>query len=384
MPNTLKNYKMKYFITFFLFNVILLTNTSCGNSEQDDSYKLISGELKNLTASELYLTDLSQGQQGKVTDTAIVAEDGSFYFDKPISKPGFYRVQISPEFQVVLPLHPDDEIEIKGDAKNLSSIKTKGSADVERMHEFAMYNQQVFEKQEALNNEFASIPDATSNDSIINVFRTRYMELENAKVEKVKQYIDEDPSLLANLAFMELLDPQQEGNLAYMQKVDEALAKDYTGIVFYDSYHKKLTDMGKLALGSLAPEISLPNPEGQTVSLSSLRGNVVLIDFWASWCRPCRVENPNIVAAYQKYKDKGFTVYGVSLDRTKQAWVNAIKQDNLTWTHVSDLQFWNSVAAKDYGVSGIPFAVLIDKEGKIIGKNLRGKALTDKLEEVLQ
>jgi len=384
MLSTKIDYKMKYALTFLLFNVILLTHISCGNSGQDIDYRLIDGELKNLSTSELYLSDLSQGQQGTIIDTAVVAEDGSFYFDKAISKAGFYRLQISPEFQIVLPLHPNDEIEIKGDATDLSSIKAEGSDDVERMHEFAMFNQQVFEQQEALNNEFASIPNASSNDSIIAVFRSRYMELEQAKVDKVKKMIDKDASLLANLAFMEILDPQQEGNLPYMQKVDEALAKNYSGLIFYDNYHKKLADMGKLAIGSMAPEISLPNPEGENISLSSLRGKVVLIDFWASWCRPCRVENPNIVAAYQKYKDKGFTVFGVSLDRTKEAWVNAIKQDNLTWTHVSDLQFWNSVAAKDYGVSGIPFAVLIDEEGKIIGKNLRGKALTDKLEEVLK
>ncbi|MFT5337296.1 MAG: thiol-disulfide isomerase/thioredoxin, partial [Luteibaculaceae bacterium] len=111
-------------------------------------------------------------------------------------------------------------------------------------------------------------------------------------------------------------------------------------------------------------------------------GKYVLIDFWASWCRPCRAENPNVVAMYKKYKRKGFEIYSVSLDRTKDAWVNAIKQDGLTWTHVSDLKFWQSEGAKTYGVSGIPFTVLIDKEGKIIATNIRGESLRNKMKEI--
>ena len=135
------------------------------------------------------------------------------------------------------------------------------------------------------------------------------------------------------------------------------------------------------AVGVSAPEINLPNPEGEIVTLSSLKGSVVLVDFWAQWCKPCRLENPNVVKAYNMYKDKGFTVYGVSLDRTKEKWLQAIEEDGLTWTHVSDLQYFNSAAAQTYGVQAIPFSILLDREGKIIAKNLRGKALEDALED---
>ena len=129
-------------------------------------------------------------------------------------------------------------------------------------------------------------------------------------------------------------------------------------------------------VGDEAPEIELPNPEGKVLKLSSLRGKVVLLDFWASWCGPCRHENPVTVAAYDKYKDKGFTVFSVSLDRSKARWVQAIAQDKLTWeNHVSDLQFWNSAAAARYGVESIPATFLIDASGKIIGKDLRGRDL---------
>ncbi len=143
-------------------------------------------------------------------------------------------------------------------------------------------------------------------------------------------------------------------------------------------------------IGDKAPELVFKSPEGQEIALSSLKGKMVLIDFWASWCRPCRRENPNVVRAYNEFKDKkfqngnGFTVYGVSLDRNKESWINAIKADNLTWTHVSDLKYWNSEAARLYKVRGIPSNFLIDGDGIILAKNLRGNKLEETLKKYLE
>jgi thiol-disulfide isomerase/thioredoxin len=208
---------------------------------------------------------------------------------------------------------------------------------------------------------------------------TKVWEKIPVKSKNAQAFLDACVFAAAN-AFSQTQNPEM---LDLYLDLGEKYAAAYPNAPHTKELRKNIETYGKARIGKMAPEINLPTPDGKSLALSSLKGKVVLIDFWASWCKPCRAENPNVVRAYQDYKNKGFEVFSVSLDQKKSDWQGAINQDGLIWAnHVSDLKGFESVAAKTYGVTGIPFTVLIDREGKIIAKNLRGPALKKALEKV--
>ncbi|MEZ4946025.1 MAG: TlpA disulfide reductase family protein [Cyclobacteriaceae bacterium] len=302
-----------------------------------------------------------------------------------IEEPGYYRLNFYGIQTVDFVIDKADlEINVDGNDPN-GFVEIIGSPDmdlVNRVQEITSETQQ-HPRMAELNDAFNAA--RAENDRVkMEEIQEEYMAFYNHGIDKVAALLKEQGPSVAVINLLtasNFLDRDKYFDL-YLHVADE-LRQEWPNYELAKEFIATVDKMKVLAIGQPAPDISLPNPDGEVVSLSSLRGNYVLVDFWAKWCGPCRQENPNVVRMYHKYNDKGFEVFGVSLDRTKEDWLQGIQEDGLVWTHVSDLKYFNSAAAELYNINAIPFSVLVDPDGIIIGKNLRGKGLEKKLEEVL-
>jgi len=381
----------KYFL-------ILLTAViaSCGTNSNKFT---VEGTLEQADQDTLYLAHLGLQTITNV-DSVIVGANGEFSLSHEIEAPDFYLLRTNPQNYVTLIAAPGETIKIRANMKALGeTYVVDGSDDSELLSKMRHRLNKNVKKLDSLGNVFRKSVDSPGFDGIRTRLNEQSQEIFKDQRSFTMKFIDDNEGSLATMmALYQQIAPRRyvlnpEVDFAYFQKVDSALMANYPELSSVKALHQQVqdieghmaaTDIEKTAtaIGSEAPEIALPNPDGEVVRLSSLRGNYVLLDFWAGWCRPCRIENPNLVKAYNKYHDKGFEIYQVSLDRNRESWLKAIEDDNLSWTQVSDLQFWQSEAAREYGVESIPANFLLDKEGKIIAKNLRGDALEAKLSEI--
>lgn len=331
---------------------------------------VINGSLLNL-ADNAAISLLSSDGRGGVLATTT-AKKQKFTLKAQLPEPGVYLLQLPS--QEMLPLFVNNEnITITGDVNKINDIKVKGSALHNDFAEYSTMIQPYLEKSAALSQQ-------ASTTGVTDSLRTAYTNNNMGLLAAADAFLNKKPASPVS-ALMLLVIKRYAPSGEYIEQRYDRLQPDAQN----SSYGKILGNEistaknGPNPIGSVAPDFSQNDVNGTPVTLSSFKGKYVLIDFWASWCRPCRDENPNVVQNFNRFKNKNFTVLGVSLDRAKDPWVQAIADDNLAWTHVSDLKFWSNEVAQLYKINSIPKNLLIDPEGKIVAKDLRGPALESTL-----
>lgn len=376
-----------------LFSILLLTVfMSCKSSGGGDKYT-IEGNLENASGKKVILERLNMRQVVAI-DSGTVDANGKFKLSSFADK-GFYRLRVDNIGWFLLLENAD--YTFSGNVKDAAKYTFNGTDGALEMNEAIKIISKKQQDLQAMNEAFYAKQNTGASTDSLQLFAQSIQAAGVAFEKGLTQSAINAKDAFVALYYLSYLPMPKYPNEAKM--IVERLEKEYPN----SSYTKEMKGAylqleeqvkaqkveeekaAKTAIGAQAPDLEYPSPDGQNIKLSSLRGKVVLLDFWASWCGPCRRENPAVVAAYKKYKDKGFAIYSVSLDQDKNKWVNAIAQDGLVWKeHVSDLKGWKSQAAATYGVSSIPAQFLLDTNGVIIAKNLRGEDLSRKLGEVLK
>ncbi|MGK2864237.1 MAG: peroxiredoxin family protein [Chitinophagaceae bacterium] len=390
-----------------LFIALLVTTvlSSCTDSASENKFS-VSGTISKSNAKKIYLEKIPAAtMQPLLADSAEIGTDGKFLLKADTSESVVYNLRLDQSTYPVASIIND-----AGKIKLNIELSKENSEFAEKYEvEGSPASQQMKEFIHDFNNDLQKIfiiarqADSLKNTGVTDSLLFPLMAEQKAMADKIKKYSEDalskanDPALiLFELGYYQStangagfgLQPLSNDQVYEIVNRTAARFPSHQAIAAIKSSldEQKNKVVAGNWVGKEAPDFSLPDINGNPVKLSSFRGKYVLVDFWASWCSPCRIENPNVVKTYNQFKNKNFTILGVSLDRPgqKDKWLKAIEDDKLTWTHVSDLQFWNSPVVALYGFEGIPFNVLVDPQGKIIAEGLRGSDLDNTLSEVLK
>lgn len=342
----------------------------------------VSGNIFNLKNDTIILSQLTQNGYVDYIKTAV-SKKGDFKLKGKLPAKDYYVLRVTPTEHLNLILRDSADVKVYGDGKNITAFHNIiGSDESAKMNMFVNELKAFNQKRDSANAYLQKFPDQL--DAVNQSFSPIYYEFNSMK----QRFIAENPNSPALIPTLQTIDPTKE--FASFESIVNQLVTGFNGSPTIEQVKASYVQIKNqnmasdfLAPGNVAPDFSQPKADGTMLKLSDLKGKVVLIDFWASWCGPCRKENPNVVNLYHKYEKDGFTVLSVSLDKTKEPWLAAIEKDGLVWpNHVSDLKFWSNEAAQQYKVTGIPFTVLVDKDGKIINTKLRGAELDNTLKTI--
>ena len=374
---------MQFYKAFnVLLFVSLLTFLSCGENPSNGTEKIkISVKIDGSgNYDEVRLQKVNSDYSIELVESANFVED-EIEFNIFVFESTLFRLDFMGYTSLDLILDKSDVDIFVDDSNSLFEFTVNGSDDTEILksieNKITNYRSEIRE----LNINFV---EASQNRDfeLVNSIQSEFDFKKNQFELSLKDYLSSAKSSLAVLVTADYLDIEE--NLIFWETIYNKYTEEFEDNSYFKNFENKLIKIKSISIGSLAPDIILNDSSGVPISLVSLRGKYVLLDFWAAWCRPCREENPNILENYNNYKSYGFDVYQVSLDRTKEDWVRGIKQDKLPWINVSDLKYYQSEAAELYNVDRIPSAFLLDPQGKIIAKHtdLRGPNLSRKLAEI--
>ena len=359
--------------------------TLFGCQDEHDGYS-ISGNVEGVEDGKMvYVSRLEANNQPTRMDSVAVNNESFSLKLKDVDQPALSFLTFEGLNGNVLYIAENEPIEFKINKDELRESEIKGGRENEAFLAYLDHlkglNERVVKSRTEMQQQMAG---GNSTPEDMDEFRKKEDAIKAEDLEVKKRMIKENPD--AFVSALILTDMQSIGASSdEVREYYEMLAEEVKETPMAINIKTNLDKVSAVDIGSEAPKFSGPNPEGEEIALGDAMGKVTLIDFWAAWCRPCRVENPNIVKVYEKYHDKGFNVIGVSLDRADQRdrWLQAIKDDNLTWTQISNLQFWEEPIAQLYGVRAIPAAFILDENGVIVAKNVRGEALERTVKELL-
>ncbi len=367
----------------FLTAIIILSILGC---QKDPEGYSISGKIKNVENGKMvYLSELDSNNQPVKIDSAVIKDEKFNLAPPAITQSNLNFLNIEGLNGNVIFISENEQVNFEIFKDSLPTSQVSGGKENKIFYSYLDHLKNLNKRVMKIRADLREVITTTKDSSTIAKLQKEEANIRSDDMTFKKKIVKENPDTFVSVLILtEMIN--MGATTSEVNKLYETLTEGLKQTPLAKTLKEKLDKRNAVEIGSKAPEFSGPNPEGEVIALKDIMGKITLIDFWAAWCKPCRVENPNLVRIYNKYHEQGFNIIGVSLDREgqKDKWVKAIEDDKLTWSHVSNLQFWQDPIALLYGIRAIPAAFIIDDKGVIVATNLRGDALEAKVKELLE